>query len=77
MCDDNSLICWWKRRVHQWLIRKYYIEKDMNWCAYKKDDIGFVHIIVKYSSHDDLNNYDNFCDIICFSSIFFWRPQFS
>jgi hypothetical protein len=45
----------------------------MNWCAYKKvNDIGFVHIVVKYSIHDNINIYNNFRDTICFTNIFFW-----
>ena len=39
------------------------MENDIDCYAYTKfNNINFIHIVLKYNSHDMLNTYGNFCD---------------
>ena len=44
MYDDDNIMYLMKKRVHQWLIWKYF-EKNIDWCVYKKvNDILFLFL---------------------------------
>ena len=48
------------------------MENDIDCYAYTKfNNIDFVHIVGKYSSHDMLNTNGNFCDHVCSTRTFF------
>jgi hypothetical protein len=35
------------------------------------NDIGYIHIVIQHNDHDEVNTYDNFLNLVCFTGVSF------